>query len=131
MRQLNTRHEYPAEIDLAEFLDSTTDKTKSWAYRLHGIIIHDGNLGGGQYLTLFKPSRNGRWYKFDDDRVTFAADYEVFDDNYGAGEDSETRTKRAYVLIYIREPMIDRVLRPLTEADVPPHLSTSLTALLL
>jgi hypothetical protein len=89
--QLNSRYEYPAEIDLGEFLDSTADKTMSWVYKLHGIIIHDGTMESGQYVTMFKPSRDGRWLKFDDDRVTYATNYEVFDDNFGHGEDSATR----------------------------------------
>jgi ubiquitin carboxyl-terminal hydrolase 7 len=120
--QLNTRHEYPSEIDLAEFLDSTTDRRTSWVYNLHGVIVHDGTLRGGQYVTYFKPSRTGRWLKFDDQRVTFASDYEVFDRNYGAGEDGDMRATNAYVLIYIRESMIERVFASVTESDIPPYL---------
>ena len=130
-RQLNSRYEHPAEIDLGEFLDSTADKTVSWVYKLHGIIIHDGTLEGGQNVTMFKPSREGRWLKFDDDRVTYATNYEVFDDNFGHGEDSATPTKRAYYLIYIRESMIDQILAPVTEADVPSYISPYLIVVLI
>lgn len=129
--QSNNRYEYPAEIDLEEFLDSTADKTMSWVYKLHGIIIHDGTMKGGQYVTIFKPSRDGRWFKFEDDRVTYATNYEAFDDNFGHGEDSTTRTKCAYYLIYILESMIDQILAPVTEADVPSYISPYLIVLLI
>ena len=126
LHQLNSRHEYPPEIDLEEFLDDAADRMKSWVYKLHGVIVHNGTMDGGKYFTLFKPSRNGRWLKFHDEEVTYAENYEVFEDNFGHGEDWRTITKSALVLVYIREPMIDHVLAPVTEVDVPSYISSYL-----
>lgn len=62
-------------------------------------------------------------------------DREVLEENYGGepfrGVLSETqqnqakvdRFKTAYMLVYIRESVIDKVLAPLTEEDVPVYLS--------
>jgi ubiquitin carboxyl-terminal hydrolase 7 len=121
--QVKTRHEYPADIDLEEFLDNAADRSNSWVYKLHGVIVHQGNpSGAGGCKTFFKPSRDSRWLKFDDNLVTFATDIEVFDRNYG-GEDSGPYGTHANILIYIREMAVDRVLAPVTEFDVPLFLS--------
>ena len=137
MIQINDRHEFPFEIDLAEFLDETADKTQSWLYRLHGVLVHSGDLHGGHYFALIKPDRETRWLKFDDDRVTPVTDKEVLEENYGGealnsllppGQRQQVRAMKrftnAYMLVYIRDSAIDEVLAPFTEADTPPHLST-------
>ena len=137
MIQINDRHEFPFEIDLAEFLDETADKTQSWLYRLHGLLVHSGDLHGGHYFALIKPDRETRWLKFDDDRVTPVTDKEVLEENYGGealnsllppGQRQQVRAMKrftnAYMLVYIRDSAIDEVLAPFTEADTPPHLST-------
>lgn len=135
--QINDRHEFPYEIDLSEFLDESSDKSRSWLYRLHGVLVHSGDLHGGHYFALIKPDRDTRWLKFDDDRVTPVTDKEVLEDNYG-GEAlngltspaqrqqvrSMKRFTNAYMLVYIRDDSIDEILAPFTEADTPPHLSS-------
>jgi ubiquitin carboxyl-terminal hydrolase 7 len=135
-QQINDRHEFPYEIDLAEFLDDSADKTQSWLYKLHGVLVHSGDLHGGHYFALIKPDRDTRWLKYDDDRVTPVTDREVLEENYG-GEMSNglvsnqarnqvrqlKRFTNAYMLVYIRESAIDDVLPPFTEKDTPPHLS--------
>ncbi|KDN51670.1 hypothetical protein RSAG8_00216, partial [Rhizoctonia solani AG-8 WAC10335] len=136
MVKINDRHEFPFEIDLAEFLDDTADKTQSWLYKLHGVLVHSGDLHGGHYFALIKPDRETRWLKYDDDRVTPVTDREVMEENYG-GELSNglvnnqrnpvrqlKRFTNAYMLVYIRERDIDDVLAPFTEKDTPVHLTT-------
>ncbi|KAG8763667.1 hypothetical protein FRC11_014280 [Ceratobasidium sp. 423] len=83
MVKINDRHEFPFEIDLGEFLDETADKTQSWVYKLHGVLVHSGDLHGGHYFALIKPDRDTRWLKYDDDRVTPVTDREVLEENYG------------------------------------------------
>lgn len=108
-------------------------------YRLHGVLVHSGDLHGGHYFALIKPDRETRWLKFDDDRVTPVTDREVLEENYGGealngltappAQRNQVRTiKRftnAYMLVYIRDSKIDEVLAPFTDEDTPPHLSTS------
>ena len=130
---------------MAEFLDESADRSQSHIYKLHGVLVHSGNLHGGQYFALIKPDRETRWLKFDDDRVTPVTDKEVLDDNYGdeimnealsqgqrrnRAQNAEERFTNAYVLVYIRDSAIDEVLAPLSEEDTPSHLSKIVTVVI-
>jgi len=135
--KINDRHEFPFEIDLGEFLDESADRSVSHNYKLHGVLVHSGDLHGGHYFALIKPEKDGRWFKFDDDRVTPVTDKEVLEDNYGGdmpngltpSQRTQARTLKkftnAYMLVYIRETELDTVLAPFSEDDTPPHLSES------
>ncbi|EJU05407.1 ubiquitin carboxyl-terminal hydrolase 5 [Dacryopinax primogenitus] len=139
MVKINDRHEFPLDIDLADFVESDCRGTDSWNYKLHGVLVHSGDLHGGHYFALIKPEKDGKWFKFDDDRVTRATTREVLEENYGGeiqnGYMSPTprnngiknkRMTNAYMLVYIRETAIDEVLAPFTEIDTPPHLKARL-----
>ncbi|KAG0092496.1 hypothetical protein BGZ92_009577 [Podila epicladia] len=145
MVKINDRHEFPLDIDLAEFVAEGEEKQKAgpngFKYTLHGVLVHSGDLHGGHYFALLKPERDGNWYRFDDDRVTRATLKEVLDENYGGGEAIENlagmtmamrqlnRHKRftnAYMLVYVRDNTMDEVLKPLTPSDVPEHLQQRL-----
>ncbi|KAI7815889.1 ubiquitin carboxyl-terminal hydrolase 5 [Gamsiella multidivaricata] len=145
MVKINDRHEFPLNVDLADFVAEGEEKQKAgpdgFKYTLHGVLVHSGDLHGGHYFALLKPERDGKWYKFDDDRVTIATMKEVLDENYGGGEPLENLTgmtvamrqmnrhKRftnAYMLVYIRDNAMDEVLKPLTPADTPEHLQRRL-----
>ncbi|KAF8894531.1 hypothetical protein BD779DRAFT_1669025 [Infundibulicybe gibba] len=138
MVKINDRHEFPFEIDLDEFLDAGADRSHPWVYKLHGVLVHSGDLHGGHYFALIKPDRETRWLKFDDDRVTPVTDKEVLEENYGGealnGPPSLQRNQvramkrftNAYMLVYIRESAINEVLAPFTDDDTPPHLKRRL-----
>ncbi|KAJ7582794.1 hypothetical protein C8J56DRAFT_955745 [Mycena floridula] len=139
MVKINDRHEFPFEIDLGEFLDVNADRSQPWVYKLHGVLVHSGDLHGGHYFALIKPDRETRWLKFDDDRVTPVTDREVLEENYGgeainglspALQRNQVRAMKrftnAYMLVYIRESAIDDVLAPFTDEDTPPHLKRRL-----
>jgi ubiquitin carboxyl-terminal hydrolase 7 len=95
-------------------------------------MVHSGDLNEGQYFALIKPDRETPWLKFENDRVTRVTDEEVLEDNYGGvstdeytlvqARNQQTKTN-AYILVYIRNSRIDKVLAPLTEADTPVHIS--------
>jgi ubiquitin carboxyl-terminal hydrolase 7 len=134
--QINDRHEFPFSIDLGEFLDDSADRSVSHVYKLHGVLVHSGDLHGGHYFALIKPEKDGRWFKFDDDRVTPVTDKEVLEDNYGGDslnglvpqhQRTQARSLKkftnAYMLVYIRETALDQVLAPFEEHDTPAHLS--------
>jgi ubiquitin carboxyl-terminal hydrolase 7 len=123
---------------LAEFLDESADRSQSYLYKLHGVLVHSGDLHGGHYFALIKPDRETRWLKYDDDRVTPVTDKEVLEENYGGeimngvlsqvqqrnqARNAVKRFTNAYMLVYIRDSAIDEVLAPFTEMDTPPHLS--------
>jgi ubiquitin carboxyl-terminal hydrolase 7 len=136
--QINDRHEFPYEIDLEPFLDKDADRSKSYVYHLHSVLVHSGDLHGGHYFAFIKPDKNTRWLKFDDDRVTPVTDREVLEENYGgealvpkgmlpgAHRNQSQASKRmtsACMLVYIRTSAVDTILAPLTDKDMPLHLS--------
>lgn len=137
MVKINDRHEFPFEIDLEEFLEEGADRSQPWVYKLHGVLVHSGDLHGGHYFALIKPDRNTRWLKFDDDRVTPVTDKEVLEENYGGEvlnglpptlqQRNQVRAMKrftnAYMLVYIRESAMNEVLAPFTAEDTPAHLS--------
>jgi ubiquitin carboxyl-terminal hydrolase 7 len=136
MVKINDRHEFPFEIDLGEFLDQEADRSQPWVYRLHGVLVHSGDLHGGHYFALIKPDDETRWLKFDDDRVTPVTDKEVLEENYGETLTGATaaqlqrtqqrtikRFTNAYMLVYVRESATPEVLAPFLEEDTPVHLS--------
>ncbi|KAF8522231.1 hypothetical protein BU17DRAFT_87330 [Hysterangium stoloniferum] len=140
MVKINDRHEFPFEIDLSEFLEESA-RGENWSYKLHGVLVHSGDLHGGHYFALIKPDRETRWLKYDDDRVTPVTDREVLEENYGGEAHSPNgvlsppqrnqirsmkRFTNAYMLVYIRETAIDEVLAPFTEKDTPAHLKSRL-----
>ncbi|KAG6878712.1 hypothetical protein C0993_011527 [Termitomyces sp. T159_Od127] len=139
MVKINDRHEFPFEIDLDEFLDSSADRSQPWVYKLHGVLVHSGDLHGGHYFALIKPDSETRWLKFDDDRVTPVTDKEVLEENYGGEilngmppslQRNQVRAMKrftnAYMLVYIRESVINEVLASFTEEDTPTHLKRRL-----
>lgn len=133
MVKINDRHEFPLEIDLGEFIDKDSELYgQDWKYSLHGVLVHSGDLTGGHYFALIKPDQQGKWYRFDDDRVTPATEREVLEENYGGeeyirGQPPERRQParfvNAYMLVYIRNAEMVKVLDPFGPQDVPAHLA--------
>ncbi|KAI9247273.1 hypothetical protein EDC94DRAFT_626246 [Helicostylum pulchrum] len=135
MVKINDRHEFPTEIDLEPYLSENADKSKGHKYVLHGVLVHSGDLSGGHYFAFVKPEKDGKWFKFDDDRVIPSTLKEVLEENYGgeqmpiAGVNMRpngrpmNRFTNAYMLVYIRECMLDQVLSPVTDEDIPRHLA--------
>ncbi|KAL1915750.1 uncharacterized protein VTP21DRAFT_6509 [Calcarisporiella thermophila] len=142
MVKINDRYEFPFEIDLGEFLAPEADRSKPHKYHLHGVLVHSGDLHGGHYFALIKPEKDGKWFKFDDDRVIPVTDKEVLEDNYGGELIQATplstnlrtslrtlkRFTNAYMLVYIRESEMDNILAPVGADDIPPHLKTRIEA---
>lgn len=95
-----------------------------------------GDVNGGHYCAFIRPEKDGKWYKFDDDKVIPMSEKEVMEDNYGgdypksqiysARERQFKRFTSAYMLVYIRESDIDAILAPLVESDIPSHLRESI-----
>ncbi|CAG8488525.1 10217_t:CDS:10 [Acaulospora colombiana] len=140
MVKINDRHEFPMEIDLQEFLSPEADRSKPHRYLLHGFVKANsdkyyGDLHGGHYFALLKPEKDGKWLKFDDDRVTPVTEKEVLEDNYGGevpnssplpairpGGRNLKRFTNAYMLVYIRESDVDEILSPVLPEEIPDHL---------
>ena len=99
----------------------------TFIFIIHSVLVHMGDLHGGHYYALIRPQVNGKWFKFDDDKVTPASSHDVFESNFG-GESLVPGVKRimrfcnAYMLVYIRQDQLEHVLRPIEETDIPSHL---------
>lgn len=65
--------DFPIEgLDMTEFVKS--NEGDSLIYDLVAVDNHYGGLGGGHYTGSAKNFRDGRWYYFDDSRVTLIDD---------------------------------------------------------
>ncbi|KAL4753186.1 hypothetical protein BDW72DRAFT_169487 [Aspergillus terricola var. indicus] len=142
MMKINDRHAFPMEFDAAPYLSKDADTSESWVYQLHGVLVHSGDLNAGHYFAFLKPTKDGFWYRFDDDRVTRATEKEVLEENYGGEYElpngavgvrqpytrglSTKRSTNAYMLVYVRKSRVDDVLVPITKDDVPSHIEKRL-----
>lgn len=139
MTKVYDRYEFPEVWDASPYLSETADRSEPYVYHLHSVLVHSGDLNAGHYYAFLKPQKDGKWYKFDDDRVTPATVTEALDDNFGgdfAMQPNGFSAKRnpytkalskqkfmsAYMLVYVRESRWDTIQQPITEQDVPPHL---------
>ena len=139
MMKINDRYEFPETFDAAPYLSDDADKSEPWVYQLHGVLVHSGDLNAGHYYAFIKPTKDGWFYKYDDDKVTKATMREVLEENFGGeyllpngtvamrGKTKPIiRQMSAYMLVYIRQSRLDDVLLPVTKEDTPPHLQKKL-----
>jgi ubiquitin carboxyl-terminal hydrolase 7 len=139
MMKINDRHEFPEEFDATPYLSDDADKSESWIYQLHGVLVHSGDFNAGHYYAYLKPTKDGHWYRFDDDRVTRVMMKDVLEENFGgeyanmpngsAGVRqpytrgySTKRSMNAYMLVYIRKSRLDDVLLDVVQQDIPQHI---------
>ena len=139
MMKVNDRYEFPEIWDASPYLSDQADRSEPYIYHLHGVLVHSGDLNAGHYYAFLKPTKDGHFYKFDDDRVTRATKREALEENFG-GEYTQpngnigqrnpyTRTwstKRsmsAYMLVYIRESRLDSILMEDEPVNPPKHLA--------
>lgn len=136
MMKINDRYEFPDVFDAAPYLNEDADKSESWMYQLHGVLVHSGDLNAGHYYAFIKPNKDGWFYKYDDDKVTKATSREVLEENYGGEERIPSgytragfpkkapaiRQNSAYMLVYIRQTKVDNILCKVTKDDIPRHL---------
>ncbi|PSN74726.1 cysteine proteinase [Corynespora cassiicola Philippines] len=136
MMKVNDRYEFPEIWDASPYLSESADRSEPYIYHLHGVLVHSGDLNAGHYYAFLKPTKEGTFYKFDDDRVTRATKREALEENFGGdyaqvngARNPYTRTwsaKRsmsAYMLVYIRESRLDNILMTGKEVDPPKHLA--------
>ncbi|KAJ3326370.1 hypothetical protein HDU76_012981, partial [Blyttiomyces sp. JEL0837] len=128
MVKINDRYEFPAEVDLTDFLDEGSRPAVRQNYHLHGVLVHSGDLHGGHYCAFIKSGPGNKWFKFDDDRVIPVTQKEVMEDNYGGESPSSKpglkykRFTNAYMLVYVRESDLNEILAPVEDGDIPEHL---------
>ncbi|CAZ81196.1 unnamed protein product [Tuber melanosporum] len=141
MQKVNDHYEFPQEFDAAPYLSEDADKSEPYSYALHGVLVHSGDLNAGHYYAFLKPEKDGKFLKFDDDRVTKATLRETMDENFGGDYGPATnglprnpqaraisikRSMNAYMLVYLRKNKIDEILPTVSEEDTPAHLQKKL-----
>ncbi|SMN20418.1 similar to Saccharomyces cerevisiae YMR304W UBP15 Ubiquitin-specific protease involved in protein deubiquitination [Maudiozyma saulgeensis] len=136
--KINDRYEFPESIDLSKFLDKDSKQKEPVTYNLHGVLVHAGDISTGHYYTMIKPGTDDKWFRFDDERVWRVTKSQVFEENFGLNrlpeEQIRTMTREryqaylldrhtsAYMLVYIRSDMEEKLLQPVTKEDVPQHV---------
>ncbi|XP_054155064.1 ubiquitin carboxyl-terminal hydrolase 7-like [Oppia nitens] len=120
--KINDRFEFPEKLNLEDFLQKA--ETTPANYTLHAVLVHSGDNHGGHYVVFINPKGDGKWCKFDDDVVSRCTKMEAIDHNFG-GNDEDVTVKHctnAYMLVYIRDSVINEVLQMVTEEDIPEQL---------
>ena len=142
MMKVNDRYEFPEIFDASPYLSDNADKSEPYIYQLHGVLVHSGDFNAGHYYAFIKPTADGYFYKFDDDRVTRATMKEALEENFGgdyanmpngnAGVRnpytrtlSTKRSMSAYMLVYIRQSRLKDILLEVPENDTPSHIGRS------
>ena len=101
--KLNMLVDFPIEgLDVSEFV--ATHDSDGTLYDLMAVDNHYGGLGGGHYTASVLNFRDGRWYYFDDSRVTRIEDPRL------------TVTSAAYVLFYRKRSLREYLGGKNTEA---------------
>jgi hypothetical protein len=103
MRKLNSRLEFPRRIDLGRFLARGSDRSKSAAFLLFGVLVHAGSPTAGHYYAFLRPGLAERWFRFNDSAVAEVPSQQAVEDNYGSNSFS------AYMLIYVPEEDVGRL----------------------
>jgi ubiquitin C-terminal hydrolase len=86
MKKNNSLIEFPLEdLDLSKYVIGYNKE--DYIYDLYGVCNHSGSLMGGHY-TAFVKNANGKWYHFNDTRIS-----ELSDNN-------KVITPQAYCLFY-------------------------------
>lgn len=131
--KITARFEYFERIDLNRFVDDTS---KKYNYKLFSVLVHSGEgSSSGHYYAYIRPKMD-QWFKFNDDVVEKAYEYQVFNSNFGgtyvdAKYNKTTKTieentikniTTAYMLIYLREDSIKDLLKNVDDQEIPSRL---------
>eukprot|EP00002_Diphylleia_rotans_P005918 TRINITY_DN1515_c0_g1_i1.p1 TRINITY_DN1515_c0_g1~~TRINITY_DN1515_c0_g1_i1.p1 ORF type:complete len:1071 (-),score=238.11 TRINITY_DN1515_c0_g1_i1:366-3578(-) len=115
MVKVHDKFAFYQDLDLNKFVDSAEENVSN-IYSLHGVLVHAGDVHGGHYYAFLRPNQEQKWFKFDDDRVTFVEEAVAIEDNFGGEQDYSyqdytgrkvtTMRKKyasAYMLVYFRK----------------------------
>lgn len=122
-RKVDDFFEFPEEIDLGLFVESSdpASKSESWIYRLVSVVVHEGNYEGGLYYVYVRPEKDGGFFKIHDEQVTPVTLLEVFQAGYGGddGGNSQGSSKTATLLCYCRKSRLDDIFVDIADSDIP------------
>jgi len=107
--KMNPRIAFPDRLNMAPYTEDTvvngSEAVPGCMYELQGVQVHMGGASGGHYYS-FAQDVQGRWFKFDDDRVG-SFDIHDLDEECFGGVDSKSsdysgweKPYNAYMLYY-------------------------------
>ncbi|KAG6417727.1 hypothetical protein SASPL_119919 [Salvia splendens] len=141
MGKINDHYEFPLQLDLdrddGKYLSPDADRRVCNLYTLHSVLVHSGGVHGGHYYAFIRPTLSGQWYKFDDERVTKEDAKNALDELYGGGEEEQpmqkiqgvnkfTKHSNAYMLVYIRDSVKDKIMCHVDEKHIAENLREKL-----
>lgn len=103
--KVEDRFEYPAEIDMTEFVSLSASPPPPLNYHLFGVLVFHGRDTHNQMSSFVKQGREGPWLRYDMNGhvAPVSSDREVLEGNYGG----DRNRKHVMHLTYIREDSID------------------------
>ncbi|XP_075240373.1 ubiquitin carboxyl-terminal hydrolase 7-like [Convolutriloba macropyga] len=116
--KINDRYEFPQRLNLDPFLKEPEETAA--VYILHAVLVHTGDNHGGHYVVYINALGDNKWCKFDDEVVSRCYAKEAVAHNYGGVDEHDNSVRNctnAYMLVYIRESHLNKVLCPVEEAD--------------
>jgi hypothetical protein len=121
MAKVNSRFEFPSEVNLSKYLSVDADHTVCTDYALVGVLVHAGGSFGGHYYAFLRPTGDDAWFEFNDSSVTRASAEDAIDANFG-GEGHFS----AYMLVYVRQDELSRIFQPVPDSLIPAHVRSFL-----
>ena len=134
--KLNDYYEFYDNLNMNKYIE---DKKEDYNYILISVVCHKGNVFGGHYFAFINQDpehKENNWYNFNDENVSKAKLFEVFNNNFG-GEYGIPKFKEkincikvikynsdlsAYILLYIQKSKMKEILVPVKINEVPQKL---------
>eukprot|EP00039_Didymoeca_costata_P001990 m.56769 g.56769 ORF g.56769 m.56769 type:complete len:1124 (+) comp11061_c0_seq3:334-3705(+) len=120
--KVNDRFEFQEHINLDQFLEKPEDTPAD--YTLHSVLVQGGDLTGGHYVAFIRPDPKGDWFKFDDEHCVRTTPEAAIEGNFGLaeGENHRAGMSNAYMLVYIRDSVLNDIVRPIKVEEIPEQL---------
>ena len=127
--KINSKFEFPMEIDLDDYLAEDAPKDVRNHYELYGVLVHSGDVSFGHYYAFLRTPPTAReWYKFNDSTVSIAEQEDAVDSNFGGTKSSgysygySYGSANAYILVYVRKDSLQELFEPVPDSTLPQHL---------
>ncbi|KAJ1941455.1 ubiquitin-specific protease ubp15, partial [Linderina macrospora] len=114
-------NQYPESLDMDKFMADSADRSMSWTYILHAVLLHTGNMSSGHYYCLVRSYTTDEWLCYEDDLVypvpfdfvvdvtNDIADGTVLSDSRVRDHQETSRFENAYALVYIRDSLLPQI----------------------
>eukprot|EP01022_Parablepharisma_sp_SALTPOND_P021003 TRINITY_DN3979_c0_g1_i1.p1 TRINITY_DN3979_c0_g1~~TRINITY_DN3979_c0_g1_i1.p1 ORF type:complete len:937 (+),score=121.48 TRINITY_DN3979_c0_g1_i1:2238-5048(+) len=133
------KFEFFPEVDLNRFVPHNPQGI-NYTYQLHSVVVHRGRPSSGHYFAYIWDHETAHWLKFNDTYVNYVDEEEAIKENFGGKyktvlvNDASTAVLEkikdnrgsAYMLIYIRKDLYDKLQRKFSSEEIPARLVSRL-----